>query len=223
MAIRVRNPYIHAAARARYGAIPFDELHAQIEAAATTETIQALINRFLLARDRLIARYAWAIPNVAALRALAAEAPLVEIGAGTGYWASLLRQMGVDILAFDANPPLDEGHTNRHCRNALAVGTIWTKVRPGGPEQAGLHADRTLFLCWPPSDEPMAAAALAAYHRAGGRRLAFVGELGPTCGDEAFREALHADWRPIKGVGIPRWRDLSDALTLWEPRETGVG
>lgn len=202
---RVRNPYLHAAAHAKFGAIPLDEMGTKLESAADAEAMRRLINRYMLARDRLVARYSWAIPNAAALRALAAEAPLVEIGAGNGYWAWLLRQLGVDILAFDANPPLDEGHTNEYSRNALAVGQAWTEVLPGGPEQAALHADRTLFLCWPPPRDPMAYEAIEAYRRAGGRRLAYVGEMFPVCGDASFEATLMGLWRPVAGVDIPRW------------------
>ena len=36
--------------------------------------------------------HAWSVPSDAALRILASHAPLLELGAGTGYWASLLKQ-----------------------------------------------------------------------------------------------------------------------------------
>lgn len=31
--------------------------------------------------------------------------PVVEMGAGTGYWAALLQQRGVDVVALDRHPP----------------------------------------------------------------------------------------------------------------------
>src|SRR5215471_9090998 len=52
-----------------------------------------------------VRRYAFAIPTEAALSVLARFAPIIELGAGTGYWAHLLRRRGVDCLAFDAAPP----------------------------------------------------------------------------------------------------------------------
>ena len=45
--------------------------------------------------------YSWSVPTEEALRLLALHQPLVELGAGAGYWASLLKQLPVDILAFD--------------------------------------------------------------------------------------------------------------------------
>ena len=47
--------------------------------------------------------YAWAIPNNLALRIIQHYGPVIEIGAGKGYWARLLvDSFGVDILCFDA-------------------------------------------------------------------------------------------------------------------------
>ena len=39
------------------------------------------------------------------MKALAGVGPLLEVGAGTGYWASLLRQAGVSVTAVDSHPP----------------------------------------------------------------------------------------------------------------------
>jgi hypothetical protein len=49
--------------------------------------------------------YAYAPPNAAALEALLARSPLLELGAGTGYWVRLLRGAGADVLALDIAPP----------------------------------------------------------------------------------------------------------------------
>src|SRR5712675_189481 len=56
-------------------------------------------------RRELASLFSWAVPNAPALEVLAAHAPLVECGAGMGYWAALLRARGVDVLAYDAAPP----------------------------------------------------------------------------------------------------------------------
>jgi hypothetical protein len=48
--------------------------------------------------------YAFAAPNSRALKALAEVSPIIEVGAGVGYWALLLRQAGVAVVATDALP-----------------------------------------------------------------------------------------------------------------------
>ena len=40
-----------------------------------------------------------------ALKALAGAGPLIEVGAGTGYWAMQLRWAGVQVTAVDSHPP----------------------------------------------------------------------------------------------------------------------
>lgn len=48
--------------------------------------------------------YAFAAPNSRALKALAELSPIVEVGAGVGYWALLLKQAGVVVVATDELP-----------------------------------------------------------------------------------------------------------------------
>lgn len=45
------------------------------------------------ARDVLVRDYAWAIPNHEAIEACAALSPIVEVGAGSGYWAHIGQRM----------------------------------------------------------------------------------------------------------------------------------
>lgn len=55
-------------------------------------------------RQKLCLTYAWAVPTTEAIAAIAPFAPIVEICAGAGYWAWLVRQFGVEIIAFDKEP-----------------------------------------------------------------------------------------------------------------------
>ena len=57
-------------------------------------------------RQQLVRRYAYGIPTTEALDAVAAAAPsgIVEVGAGTGYWARLLHDRGVEVVALRPPP-----------------------------------------------------------------------------------------------------------------------
>jgi hypothetical protein len=89
--------------------------------------------------------YAWAIPSEEALDLIAQHGPIVEIGAGTGYWARLLAGRGVDIICYDMYPPIVDELNGWHDKAGL-----FYPVNGGGPEIAAEHPDRTLLLCWPP-------------------------------------------------------------------------
>jgi hypothetical protein len=157
-----------------------------------------------VSRQNLVNQYAWAVPTEEAIRKIASHGPLLEIGAGTGYWANLLRQVGADVLAYDRNP------------RDSSWGSLPVEI--GGPEKAGEHPDRTLFLCWPPYDDPFADNCLAAYEEAGGHTFIYVGEPQGGCtGDDAFHERLFSSWDelPQRHVAIPQWPGIHDSLRAY--------
>lgn len=115
---------------------------------------------------------AWleSLPDILALSAASAAqilqslGPLVEIGCGCGYWARLLRERGVDVLAFDHKlPPKKER---------------WTELAKGGPEALGANSARTLMLCYPDdfedSEDSMAVRCLRNYT---GDTIVHIGEM----------------------------------------------
>ncbi|CAK0803399.1 unnamed protein product [Prorocentrum cordatum] len=98
---------------------------------------------------------AWSVPTAEALDCLARFTPLLELGAGSGLWARLLRGRGADVQARSlgrwsgrfggaaggAGPP-EEG-CSLEAAPALGV------VAEGGPEAAASGGDRNLVLMWP--------------------------------------------------------------------------
>lgn len=175
------------------------------------------------ARRELVKRYSWAIPNAEALATIAAHAPagVVEIGAGGGYWASLLQQAGVSVIAYDPVPPPQESHWHD--------GHPWTEVLAGDHTAVIGHPDRALFLCWPNYDQPHAASAVELY---GGDTVIYVGEgTGGCTGDGRLHRLLGetecycwgdscpcADtpplFREVARVDIPQWDGIHDSLTV---------
>ena len=120
--------------------------------------------------------------NGRALDAIGRFAPIVELGAGTGYWAYLLAARGVDIVAYDLAPP-------DQVPNAYKLDPrTWTTVRPGGVEILSEHPDRPLFLCWPGYRDAFANDALAAY---AGQHVLYIGEdRGGNTANPAFFDQL---------------------------------
>lgn len=164
-------------------------------------------------RRELVSLFAWAIPDAGALAVLARYAPIIDCGAGTGYWAALLRALGADVVACDLAPP---GRTPRDDNRYHDAGR-----RPWAPVQVtsavtALRANpgRTLFLCWPPCDDDGASyAALRAYH---GDLFAYAGggQDGPT-GTVRFHRELVLNWHPVEQVMLPNWPGLRDRLVVY--------
>jgi hypothetical protein len=166
-------------------------------------------------RRELASLFSWAVPNMRALDVLAAHAPLLECGAGMGYWAALLRARGVDIVAYDSAPP-GRGAKNEFHRRAREP---WTHVaRASSVNAVRRHRDRTLILCWPPyGDDAASYAVLRAYK---GDMLIYIGEPdeGAT-GSVRFRRELALNWKLAQAVALPRWPRLRDTLMVYKRNE----
>lgn len=157
-----------------------------------------------MARRYLTAWIAFSVPTDEAIRAVAALSPIIEIGAGTGYWAWMLEHVGADVLAFDYKLT-DNDYTEE--------GVFWTEVRHGDETEPGNHPERALLLCWPPYDSDMGINCLHAYE---GHTLAYVGEhYGGCCANDAFFAELDHHWEQVEEYGLPQWYGMHDYLTIW--------
>jgi hypothetical protein len=159
-------------------------------------------------RREVASRYAWAVPTEAALGLIGDHGPILEVGAGTGYWAGLLRARGVDVRATDAAPP-DQGENPYH-----RTEYVWSSVERMSSVEAVRAYPRTLLMCWPPPDDDSAGyAAVRAYR---GDVLLYVGGNadGPTGTIRLHRE-LELNWTVTDEVALPSWPGIPDRLTVW--------
>lgn len=128
--------------------------------------------------------FAWSIPSPADLAwilDLLDGRDVVEIGAGAGYWAWQLRQLGVEVAAVD--------------NGSWTFPNSWSAVERGGPDHAALYPGRALLLVWPPYGDAMASDALAAY---AGDLVIYAGEGDGGCtGDQTFHDQLGAGWTEV--------------------------
>jgi hypothetical protein len=93
----------------------------------------------------LAQRFAYVLPQPNLLNVIKRYSPLVELGAGTGYWAYLLRLLGANVVAYDI-APLGGRRSNRYHGDVRP----WSEVLEGDVTAVSRHVGRSLFLCWPP-------------------------------------------------------------------------
>ena len=162
------------------------------------------------------ARFGWGVPSRQAIRALirfAAGRPIHEVGAGCGLWACLLKHAGARVHASDGFSDVT---------NTAVSGVVsgrrptfyFPVVRADSAEAADrAPAHSVLLMVWPPSWNPMAAAALAAFR---GDRVAYMGEErgGVTAADDFF-DLLDTRWTPVESHPVPQWALNLDKLTLY--------
>jgi len=120
--------------------------------------------------ETLINQYAWATPDDRAVNIIKQFSPIIEIGCGrNAYWANLLQEAGVDVIAYDVSPAnggqVGEGGTQTQSQSQTQIQTQRPKkkykksgrsrvqVRRGGPEvlrgKKIRKSDRSLLLCYP--------------------------------------------------------------------------
>ena len=186
------------------------------------------------ARADALRRFGFAVPTAAAVWSVRRHAPhgVIEIGAGTGYWAYLARQVGVDVVAVDIEPAPSAKN------KWFAATPLWYPVQASDHTCVERFTDRTLLLVWPTRDEVWPADTLVRYRRGGGRCVVYVGEgPGGHCGDDVFHARLgrlrtctqcvygvmeapcicgvEADWRCVETVELPHWPGFADDLHVF--------
>lgn len=157
---------------------------------------------------------AWAVPSPGALAAVAGwagTAGVVEVGAGTGYWAALLAGMGVDVVASDASLPSAGGNLWH------PDGVMWWDLEAAPASAAFMQPARSMLVCWPPN-EAGGAFGVDGYREAGGGQVIFVGEWQKGCVDDALWDELNGRWQVVDRAQVPQWTLMRDEMLLFQPR-----
>lgn len=168
-----------------------------------------------LGRDDLVRLYAYAIPNGAALECLLEQGPLLEVGAGAGYWARLLRDLGGDVVAYDLYPPAE----NTWLRGSWLgrpprVAPNWTMVEVGDHTMVARHPTRAVFICMPPRPDRGVIEILERYRPA---TIALVtGVLADTRLEGDFYPVLEQGWQRTRLIDLPQWSTRTDNLSIWQ-------
>ncbi|CAK4079254.1 unnamed protein product [Aphanomyces euteiches] len=192
------------------------------------ETRETLFNSV---DDSIASKYSWAVPDERALRIIKHYGPIVEMGAGTGYWGRLLQLRGVDIKCFDLHVPGEEKEEDDEEEEEER--RTWMTVEKGTPEVLKKHKKRTLMLCYPDdyedSEESMSLECLNNYS---GDTVIHIGELfghtlclpepwGRTSSPE-FQMRLAAVFHKVLQVPLPSWHSSMDTLTVWKRTKTCI-
>jgi hypothetical protein len=169
-------------------------------------------------REKLVKQYAWCVTDPASVEFIARHAAggLVDPMAGTGYWAYLLEQAGIDVVSYDiAVAGSDDGNA-WHGVNPAFVDVIEMDCA----DAAVKHPEKTLFMSWPPYSEDAGYRALSNYT---GTRVIVIGEGEGGCtGDDALFNALDANWREIAEHIPVQWEGVHDRITVYERAVSGV-
>jgi len=164
---------------------------------------------YVLWREALRSHFSYGIPDKVALKIISRYSPLVEIGAGNGYWAYLLSKVGADILAYDLFPPLTG-------TNFQFSKYQWFLIFKGGPEVLSAIRNRNLLICWPPYNDNMAKNCLTYFK---GEFVIYIGENKGGCnGTDSFFDNLEKEYTLVKVHNLSHW--AKDNLGVWKRKSS---
>lgn len=175
------------------------------------ETMSRPFGHFdFVTRNIFIARFGFAVLTAAAVKFIANYSPLLEVGAGSGYWSYELRKSGVDVIATDPG-------TGKY-RNGGDMANWpepWTEIeRIDGVTAVIAEPNRNLLIVWPDYGNPWPAETLQAF---AGSRVLYVGEGDGGCtGDAKFHELLEAHFENEQTFSLPQFSGIHDRLEVWK-------
>jgi hypothetical protein len=167
----------------------------------------------LPARHEFTKKYSWTItdPDSIAFVAHYAGSRVVDPMAGTGYWAYLLTQLGIDVVCYDRAPGGNDWHGDAPLHAEI--------MAMEGRESVKRHKQRTLLLSWPPYSNPSGNHILRAYR---GHRVIYIGESeGGCCGDDWFHRRLDKHWVEVDEHIPVQWFGLHDRIIIYDRRTHG--
>lgn len=139
--------------------------------------------------------YSFAVPDDHALNLISQYKPIIEIGAGTGYWALLLNQMGIEVKAFDCNPRSKD--------------LTFYPVEVGTPEKCKEFPDYTLFICYPPLGEDCN----EWIKHYSGEYVLFIQE---GCTGQSSDLEDPKQWENIISYQLPNWYNCRETLEIYK-------
>ena len=161
---------------------------------ATAKAWSEISRKSISARDELVKKYAWSIPDNAILNAIIAFADgktIMDVGAGSGYWAKLLEEKGAKVIAIDDK---SEEYTNYYFDVVKRDGVEYLKSEPAAK-------DACLFMSW--TRKPF-------WQQFPGNKLIVIGEQ-LTLNDDPTKDG----WRKEKVMDIPKWEFMHDHAAFY--------
>jgi len=154
-------------------------------------------------RDYVIKQYGFAIPCKEAIEELCKYQPLIEVGAGSGYWTWLLNRCDINCIASDNCSGFNNilTHASYDCE--------FKKL--DGAEAVTQYPSHNVLMVWPSYHEPWSEAVLKAMQP--GQVLLSVTEgAHGCCATKKFFNLLSMGFEELNYVRLPQWDGIHDGL-----------
>jgi hypothetical protein len=189
--------------------------------------MDSLTSEYMI-REKFIQKYGFAILWSGAIEAIRPYAPLLEIGAGSGYWTYELRNYGIDCIATDT---MDGKYGFFSREDPNDPDRRWKKQyveieKLNSVEAVRKYPNRNILTCWPDYDASWAADALDIFT---GQTVIYMGEgYGNATADDRFHNLLDSRFGNQVEIPMPHFEYSYDRWLLictkpkmlpWQPTE----
>ena len=156
-------------------------------------------------RNYYTAIFSFAVPSKELIAHLATYSRnILEVGAGTGLWARLLKDYGCDVIATDGEP----------VETRPQSGSFTEVEALDGAEAVARYPGRDLLCVWPYNDDPWLTHAINNLHVGGS--IIFIGEGEETCGHPSFHAAIsnRGCFEIVEQSRVPMFPHMHDRLMI---------
>lgn len=161
----------------------------------------------LSARNKWISRYGFAVPTADVIEELA-KARLLELGAGAGWWASLIAAQGGDIVATD-KASTEQGNTY-----GQRISAHYPVEAIDAAEAVLKYPDRDLLMIWPCLGRQWSLDAVRTL--ATGQSVYIVGEgYGGCTGTDDLWDYLGDNFDKPEYRALPNWVGIHDGVHIY--------
>lgn len=162
-------------------------------------------------RHAWVAKYSWAIPSDIAIDVCLKYSPILDFAAGGGYWSSLLKKKGAEVVCID-----ETFRTEITLWEDVYPVKNWMPIQKGCEDSVRGYPRHTLLMIWPPYATSMARNALYEFR---GDHIIYVGEGHGGCtGDDEFHELLEEEFALVEECDIPQHNGVRDYLMVYKRR-----
>ena len=157
-------------------------------------------------RDFFVHTFSFPVLTNHAIKEISKYAPILEVGAGSGYWAYEFKRRGIDYIASDKSSPK---------RNGYFPNIYWIKPKVLTARRAiRKYPNRTLLISWPCHMNPWAYNALKEYN---GDIFIFCGESEGGCtANDNFYAYLEKYFEQKDSISIPQWYGIHDYIWIYK-------
>lgn len=177
-----------------------EALEIEIKDRSYLSILKQLLNYYLITRSYYTENYSWAIPSVQVVNAISKYQNIVEIYAGTGYWANLIEKAGCRIQCYD-------NFMSHYKKESYGKFYPVTNINELNYD---LLQNCNLFMSWIPYEDECCIKYISNLNP---KNILYLGETEGGCNAcDKFFDIVNKNYAKVNVITFPTWLGLHDCF-----------